>query len=214
MKILDRISELIYPEKNICFICDEYEDAIKNHLCIECRDKLEFLEQTISEDIVCPLRYTDGIREIIFKYKYGKNPYLYKMLGPLLLEEFIKRNINDIDLIVPIPMTRRKKSKRGFNQSELLAKYLSEKLNIELDTRNLVKFKKTKSQSGLSKSFRRVNIRGAFKTIDKEIFADKNVLIVDDIITTGATYTEAKRNIMDANAKKTYLITIASGRDI
>lgn len=212
MKILDKIIELIYPERNICFICDEFDESIKNHLCSECKSKLEFIESSIEDDIICPLKYTDDIREIIFKYKYSKKSYLYKMLGPLLLTEFLKRNI-DIDLIVPIPLSKRKKAKRGFNQSELLASFLSEKLNIEMDTKNLIKHKKTKSQSGLSKPLRRENIKGAF-SIKENVFEGKTVLIVDDIMTTGATYNEAKRNIINAGAKKTYLITIASGRDI
>lgn len=212
MKYLEKIIELIYPEKNICFICDEFDESIKNHLCCECKNKLEFLEVEIEEDIICPLKYTDEIRDVIFKYKYSKNPYLYKMLGPLLLEELNKRNI-EIDLIVPIPMSKIKKAKRGFNQSELLAAFLSEKLNVEMDSKNLIKHKKTKSQSSLSKSLRRENIKGAF-SIKENIFKGKTVLIVDDIMTTGATYNEAKRNIMDSGAEKTYLITIASGRDI
>lgn len=212
MKIFEKVIDLIYPEKNICFICEEFDETIKNHLCSECRKQLEFIDHQIEDHIICPLKYTDKVRQIIFSYKYSKNPYLYKMLGPIVLEELEKRKDIEIDLIVPIPMSKRKKAKRGFNQSELLAKFLSEKLNIEMDSKNLIKHKKTKSQSGLSKALRRENIKGAF-SIKTNVFEGKSVLIVDDIMTTGATYNEAKRNIMDKGGKKTYLITIASGRD-
>lgn len=212
--MFDALLELIYPEKNICFICDEYYEGIENHLCSECRNKLSFINYTVQEDVISPLRYDGIIKDVIFKYKYGKNPYLYKLFGKILLDSYLSSEIKDIDIITSIPLSRKKKANRGFNQSELLAKYISKATNIPIDTKNLIKIKKTKSQSGLSKRDRRENVKGAFKVRDKDAFLNKNVLIVDDIFTSGSTYNEASRVLKDIGCKNTYLITIATGRDL
>ncbi|MBS4538152.1 ComF family protein [Clostridium sp. D2Q-11] len=214
MEIFKVLLNLIYPEENICFICDEYYEEIENHLCNECRNKLPFINHVVQEDVICPLRYEEVVKDIIFKYKYGKNPYLYKVLGNIILEAFESAEIENIDIIVPIPLSRKKKSNRGFNQSELLAKFLSESTKIPMDTKNLLKIKKTKSQSGLTKRARRENIKGAFQVKNSEVFIGKTVLIVDDIFTSGATYNEASKILIEAGAINTYLITIATGRDL
>ncbi|MBS4535791.1 ComF family protein [Clostridium sp. D2Q-14] len=214
MNILELLLELIYPEKNICFICDEYYKGIENYLCNECRNKLPFLDQIVEKDIICPLKYQGIVKELIFKYKYGRNPYLYKIFGEILVDSYYSSEIKGIDIIVPIPLDRRKKASRGFNQSELLAKYISKKINIPIDIKNLIKIKSTRSQSELSKKERRQNIKGVFKVKDSKNFINKNILLVDDIFTTGSTYNEASRVLKSVGCKNTYLITIATGRNL
>lgn len=213
MELFKTLLNFIYPEENICFICDEYYEGIENHLCSECRNKLPFINHPVEKDVICPLRYEGIVRDIIFKYKYSKNPHLYKMFGNLMLEAFQSTDINPV-IIVPIPLTRRKKAHRGFNQAELLGRFLSKHTNIPIDTKNLVKIKKTKSQSGLTKRGRKENIKGAFGIKNRDIFIGKTVLIVDDIFTSGATYNEASRMLIEAGSINTYLITIATGRDL
>lgn len=214
MNFFEVLIDFIYPEKNICFICDEHYKGIKNNLCNECREKLPVINHVFNEGIICSLRYEGIVKDLIYKYKYGKCSYLYKLFGNIMTETFLQTELKNIDIIVPIPLHRTKKAKRGFNQSELLASYIAKKLDIDMDGKNLCRIKKTKSQSGLTKRERHKNIEGAFKVIDKDIFLDKTILIVDDIFTSGSTYAEASNELLKCGAKKTYLITIATGRDL
>jgi ComF family protein len=239
--LLGTFLELLFPEEGICFLCDEYlEDMKEGHICWECREKLEFIgkikcsicgkslelgylpdkcPECINENhyytkAFAPLEYSGIIKEAIYKYKYGKKPYMYKVFGDLLVETIENENlINQIDLIVPIPLHRSKMSDRGFNQSELLGKYISKHYNIPIDTRNLIRTKKTFIQNKLSKKERKSNVKNAFKVTKTEVFKDKTILLVDDIYTTGATVNECSRVLVKAGASAVLVLTIARGVD-
>lgn len=129
-----------------------------------------------------------------------------------MLYAFEKENITNIDLIVPVPLHRSRKAERGYNQAELLAKYLSSKLGIPLNSRNLIRTKATKIQNKLSRHEREQNLKDAFIIRQSNVFKDKRILLVDDIFTTGATVNECSRILMECGVKEVYVITIATGR--
>ncbi|WP_352418277.1 ComF family protein [Proteiniborus sp.] len=232
--------DLLFPEEGICFICDKYDEDVKeDHICSDCKDKLLFINENrcptcgkpncegnaLDRCSYCanktfyftkafsPLEFTGIIRKTIYKYKYESKPYIYKSFGELMLRTLERENVkDDIDIIVPVPLHRSRKAERGYNQSELLAKYLSSKLDIPMDTRNLKRIKSTKVQNKLGRTERHLNVKDAFKVKDMSFFKSKKILLVDDIFTTGATVNECSRVLMESGAREVLVITIATGR--
>ena len=235
------ILELIYPEEDICFICDTYDDSInEEHICLKCKENLRFIgdnkcsicgkplqaDAVIKKCYNCrrhpyyfskavaALEYEGTIKEVIYKYKYGNKPYIYKALGALLVQAIRESDINtnDIDIIVPVPLHRFKIIKRGFNQSELLANYISHAFNIPVSVKNLVRNKMTVRQNNLDRLNRRSNIKGAFKIKKKDDFVGKNIILVDDIFTTGITADECSKELVQAGACDITVVTLATGK--
>lgn len=125
-------------------------------------------------------------RKLIHKLKYNGNPEIGIYLGKLLAENLTEW-ATDIDYIVPVPLHPKKKKIRGYNQSEMLANGLSEILKIPVDTHALIRSLFTQTQTRKARYERWENVKSVFEIADDKVFQDKHILLVDDIITTGAT---------------------------
>lgn len=218
MRIFDGFNELLFPEKGVCLFCGNEED-IKNYICNYCKDNMEYLNREVDLDspylgkVVYSLFYNEFIREKIYLYKYENYGYLYKSLGEILLKTIYEKNLmENIDVITYVPIHRRRKAIRGYNQSELIAKYLSKILDIPLSREKLIKIKHTKPQNKLNRYDRMKNIEGVFKIVDSTEFENKEILIIDDIITTGSTIKEcAKVLLEEGQAKNVHALAVTSG---
>ncbi len=139
------------------------------------------------------------------KYKWGV------MLGPFfghVMAEALDKGDFPADIIVPVPLHRKRLRKRGFNQSVVLARNISRRLSIGLNITNLVRTRATSSQVDLTREQRRANMAGAFMVQDAGIFRDKGVVLVDDVFTTGATAVECASVLKRAGARVA-VITLA-----
>lgn len=159
-------------------------------------------------------------RNLIWQFKY--QPYvkeLAKTLAGLLIEHFIITNKNTEDIwensiLMPIPLDKNKSRKRGYNQSEELAKELSKILQLPLIADNLIKTKITLPQVGLSEKQREENIKNAFSIKNPEQIrqladSGKKIFLVDDVYTTGSTMEECARILKEAGAKQVWGIVVA-----
>jgi len=115
------------------------------------------------------------------------------------------------DLIIPIPLHRSKMRERGFNQAELLAKNMAKSINAPVCVNALKKTKATISQAGLSKTKRFTNLRGTFKITDSDVIYGKDILLVDDVCTTGSTINEAAKVLLKSGAKSVKALVLAKG---
>ncbi len=129
-------------------------------------------------------------------------------LGEMALEAFRRLEVQP-DFILPVPLDRKKLLQRGFNQSLLLARYISRCTGIPCKEGLLVKCKETPSQTSLGGKERRTNLRGAFALREEEVVRGKRVLVVDDVFTTGATISEISRVLLKAKAKEVFAVTLA-----
>ena len=118
-------------------------------------------------------------------------------------------DINQFDKIVPIPLSQSRLRERGYNQSGLLAEEISRIYKICLSKKNLVRIRNTEHQTLLSEKERWTNIYGAFRIKNLSRFSGKNILVIDDLLTTGATASEAARTLKDAGAKTVGILTLA-----
>lgn len=190
-----------------CRICSVPIDGESN-LCDLCKAHERYFIQNIS----CA-RYKGAVKKAIKRYKFGKREDLYRGLGEILADEIFEHNLLAVDFITAVPIHKNRLKKRGFNQSELLAKYVAKELKIPYEKRALVKIKDVPPQSSLkTPAERRKNVQGAFAVADKNIVGGKNILLIDDVYTTGATLSEISRILIRSGAKVVYTATVAMAK--
>ena len=180
---------IIFPER--CPYCQKIIKSAKI-ACDDCTDKLDTLQKPIIRGTygyrcISSFVYGGFIRRMILRIKYHDRIQSIPQCA-VIMERDIRRLYNGyrFDVITSVPMHKKDLKKRGYNQSELLAKELSKRLDIPYADL-LVKVKRTKKQQSCSYKERKTNVRGAFQVIDKTLIEGKNILIIDDIITSGET---------------------------
>lgn len=150
----------------------------------------------------------DGeVREAVHALKYKWGTMLGHYLGGIMADA-ARRLEFEAGLIVAVPLHRKKIAARGFNQSVVLARHMAKALSVKLDISNLVRTRATPSQVGLAGAERRKNVAGAFKVRDARPFKGVDVILVDDVFTTGATACECAAELNKAGARVT-VITLA-----
>jgi len=150
------------------------------------------------------------LRQVVQKFKYGRKVSLGKPLGRLLAygcQEFL--STCPAELIVPVPLHPKRLRWRGFNQSVLLARQISLVYAIPLDPFTLQRHRETPPQTQLNEAERRKNMRGAFTVDADRPVAGKDILLVDDVYTSGATVNECSRTLKKHGAKDVYVLTLA-----
>jgi ComF family protein len=146
----------------------------------------------------------------IHALKYDKKFPVGIFLGKILAAEFKLNQINwNFDLIIPIPLHQLKKAERGYNQAYYIAKGIGSTLKVRVSDRSVKRIKYTESQTTMNINEREENISGAFKVKWKNSVRGKNILLLDDVITTGATISECGKMLLESGANKIYAASIA-----
>lgn len=183
--------DLLFLPKDICYCCKEEET--KDYICDDCIKTLERINdfKTI-EGSICysPYLYAGHMERMIKEYKFREQKYYGKLFAKLLSDFYISHEM-DYDILIPIPLSKEKYLKRGFNQCELLCEFLSKRIGVHVNNEILFKIKDTKDQHLLSKSERSRNLKSAFEAKSRRELLDKKILIVDDLLTSGFTLQEA-----------------------
>jgi len=201
------LSQLKLPSSPRCPRCGLgfHSPSESDHLCSECLTEERYFSKARA---IC--QYEGLIVEAISRFKYGGVTRLARPLGSLLVEyrdpEFL---LPDFDLILPVPLHPGRLRQRGFNQSLLLARYLSRKHSIPLDFTTLRRSRPTQPQTQLSGPERQTNVRGAFEVRKPEAVAEKRILVIDDVFTTGATVRECSKVLLAAGAREVDVLTLA-----
>jgi competence protein ComFC len=151
--------------------------------------------------------YDGALRKAINLLKYHNVKRLSKPLSDILL----RIEMPCVDAVLPVPLYKKRLRQREFNQSALIAKYLAKGLGSTLVLDSLVKMRDTKPQVGLRSDERRKNMRNAFRIQNREAVQGKDILLIDDVSTTGATVRECSRVLKKAGAGKIHVLTLAHG---
>ena len=213
MKIINNILNLIYPP--VCGFCGQ---ICNEHLCKKCEIKIKKyqinsikkIKDKYFDELLCLFKYEDIIRETIIKYKFQNKPYLYKTFSKIILKnKKIYSFLKKYDIIIPVPISKKRKSERGYNQSALIAKEITKNTSLKYEKNNLIKIKNTVEQSKLNKKQRQINVKNVYTIENKETLLNKNILLLDDICTTGNTVNECARILKQAGIKNVGVLTIA-----
>lgn len=198
--------EFILPP--FCRVCGKHLPAkSQNHvfLCKDCQTSSYFYRCAHS---VCI--YDGIIKECIHLFKYKSKLSLIKPLAKLMINfahNFL--DMENINLILPVPLHRVKQRQRQFNQANLLAKSLAKAFSKELQDKLLIRIEAGVAQVNLPRTERLKNVRGAFKVQDAKSLENKNILLVDDVLTTKATANECARMLLEAGANRIDVFTLA-----
>ena len=194
-------------EKVLCFLCAADLAVFKNEINIE-----SILGGRIKIDMgAIYLKFYSGgiVQRLLHEVKYKKN----KDLGELLGEKFMHHDktysrLKNVDVIVPIPLHENKLRQRGYNQSEVIANGINKVLGKPMDTSSVVRVKSSQTQTRKSREERWRNVSGIFEC-SPEAFDNKNVLLIDDVITTGATMEACAQVILASGARSISFAAIA-----
>lgn len=218
MEYIKSIHSLLFPSKNWCFFCKEDTIFIHSYLCHDCKENLEILDREIDldspdiESTFYVLGFNRFIKDQVYDYKFNGKSYLYKPLGQIMVDSIKRIDLKGIDIIYFVPSHRRKEAIRGYNQSELLANYIGKSLDIQVSYKNLIKYRHTKAQNKLDKSNRLINLKDSFKIRKPIEVKGKNILLVDDIVTTGSTFIECGKELKANGAAKIIAFALTSSK--
>ena len=204
-KLWEGLIEVLYPRENYCIICKD-DDCFG--LCNTCRKSIKVINEVYQDEVISYGYYGGVLKDLILKFKYKNNFTAGDILAEFL-EEYIIKNFEYKEYIITyIPLSKKSKKNRGFNQCEYIAKKISRDLSIEvLDI--LTKQKETKEQKTLKRDERYENIKNAF-TIEKGLdIKNYKIILIDDVTTTGATLQEAYKLLKKFEVKDIKLLTLA-----
>lgn len=217
----------LYSRSVICHDCFDKVDRITPPICSKCGKPAHVMEDpseeryqkesffTCSEcyhekkyftKAVSAIHYNEKINKIIHLFKYKGHPSIAKDLARMLAEAV--RCLPEIDVITYVPLHVNRLRSREFNQSYLLALHLSKTTGSKI-VHGMERVRDSNPQVGLSRKERRQNIRNIFRVKNRDLFHEKNVLLVDDIYTTGNTINECARALRKAGPKAVFAATVA-----
>jgi ComF family protein len=160
---------------------------------------------------ISPCRYDGTVKELIHAFKYGNKPHLGAPLSRLMVR-FIEEYdifIDIIDAVIPMPLHSARMREREFNQAAVLGEHLARRFNKPELPETLIRKRSTRTQTGLQPAQRFSNVQGCFEIRKPEPIAGKNILLVDDVLTTGATASEAALVLKENGARIVLVITAA-----
>lgn len=229
------VLELFYP--SLCVICHRGVDTY-NTLCPDCLNKLPRTEHQILRGNKVEmlfdeinrrprkhwdtprfmragawLHYSDEVATLIHAAKFHERPELAMFLGRQAAKEWQESGFFDeIDLLVPVPIHPRRLSERGYNQSEYICRGMADILNLPVDTTTLQRVRNTPKQSQLTDAERLTNVERAFHIAQPECWHKKNILLVDDVITTGATIRNCIKEITPIRTCRISVFSLSTAR--
>lgn len=208
--LFDRLLDLLYPPK--CAFCGKLvRDG--RMICPDCEGSLpapepELQRQDISHLAVCvsPLYYTGVVRRSLHRYKFGGAAAYYRVYAGLMADCLSTQRL-EADLVTWVPLSRKRLRRRGYDQARLLAEEVARLTGLPCE-QTLEKTRNNPAQSGTSGAEeRQKNVQGVYRTVTS--FAGEHILLVDDIVTTGATLSEAAGMLLAAGAESVSGLTLA-----
>jgi ComF family protein len=223
--ILSPFIHFFYP--HTCIGCGSDIIEKENFLCLECINELPHTNFALHSNN--PLEkffwgrmpVTSGMSEFYFskasaiqncihEFKYKGNIKLGLYLGRMMGKSILNSNrFSNIDLLIPLPLFTRKEFKRGFNQSSILCNGINEITNIPVMVNNVIRIKATETQTKKGRIERWENVEKSFSVADAEKLKGKHVLLVDDVITTGATIEACGSQILKVEDAKLSIASLA-----
>lgn len=229
--VMQKLGKFLYPD--VCLHCNDkgeygldlcrrcYENLPWiTHACMRCASPLPNASAAVcgfcsNRDLyfdraLAPLLFDQFVRDAVYQFKFN-GKFNYGILLARLLERHIrKQDLVAPDVLVPVPLHRRRLRKRGFNQALQIARVLNKSVNSSISFKDIRRVRETRAQMELPATERYMNVRGAFALqTSKPLFKGKRVAIIDDVMTTGNTMNELARCLKEAGAEQVYAWCVA-----
>ena len=215
MKLYFGLMQLLFPDK--CILCGKLLGKEEQDLCRECRtdspeypglkDNIQFLDS-----FTAVWYYEGNVRRSLLRYKFYNARSFAHGYGRLLAMKLLREHPEGFDCITWVPVSPLRKFTRGYDQVELLAKAVGRELGA-VPVPLIKKVRHNRPQSGISGAAeRRANVLGAYREINRKAIAGKRILLLDDILTTGATAGECARVLLTCGAKEVHCAAVAAAR--
>lgn len=238
-RFLNNFIDIVYPKHCLICYNRLKSNALDNIVCLDCWSKIKknvppfcnrcgrHIESKEFPKNICgqcqrinlsfdrafsPCLYEGVLKELIHQFKYNSKDYLGHTLSKLLID-FIKDyniELKFFDLIVPMPLHKRKLREREFNQAQILSDFVASEFDIELSRNHLVRICDTSTQTDLTDKQRWLNVKDAFMVRQENELKRKNILLIDDVLSTGATCSEAARVLKNAGCGIVFVLTLAN----
>lgn len=223
--ILNAINNLLLPR--VCFGCNARLNGGEQHLCTVCRHQLPLTDYNFNDENRVDrifygrinikkansfLFFTDQgiVKNLIHNLKYRNQEQIGAFLGDWFGQQISENNhLEKVDYVIPVPLHEKKLKKRGYNQTALFAKRLAFHLNSTYLENVLIKTANTKTQTKRSRLARWYDNRSLYEVTDEKILKNKRILLVDDVITTGATMEICARPLKKIEGTVVYIATMA-----
>ena len=155
--------------------------------------------------------YKSGIsQELLHQFKYNNYPEIGIALGKWFGHDLAAKSVHEkFDMLIPVPLHPKKERKRGYNQSQYFVRGISEVVNIPMDFKSLIRTEYQQSQTKKTKEQRWENVRSAFMVMNPKKIENKKILLVDDVITTGATIEACSQQLIASGAKSVGVASLA-----
>lgn len=220
---------LVYPK--LCEACNKALIAQEDVLCIACSSNIALTNYPDIANNETALRFagritfkyatsfayfTEGglLQILLHQLKYKNNIAIGLFLGRRFAQVLKKTSwVSAVDVIVPVPLHKTKLDKRGFNQSEIIAAAMAEILNVDIDVHTLVRIIDTESQTHKSRAQRAENMKNVFALKDYEMLKGKHVLLLDDVLTTGATIESCVTTLQEIEGLTISIATVGVAMD-
>lgn len=217
-KFIDFINAFLFPKR--CGFCGKsIPERSRLHICDGCLTNLpatggsgKLVTKGHIAYVLSPFCYVGGVRKMIYSMKFRNKPMLSSTLAAFMAERLVAVcDLKGIDLVVPVPMTTKKLCRRGYNTAALLAKEVAARCNLPYMENALCKVRETKPQSSIKENQKRMlNVRDVFAS--KQDLENANILLVDDVYTSGYTVKNCAKALKVAGAEKIYVLTAARAR--
>jgi len=214
MGLLIRVLDLFFPPR--CVFCCGFLPSGKQTLCAVCQDGLPapegqavFQAGDFYSDCISPLYYDGPVQGSIHRFKFEGKQFYHRTYGPIVAACVTEHYAGRFDVLSWVPVGKKRLRERGYDQAKLLARSTAAALGVT-PIATLTKAKDVAAQSSLGgKDQRKANISGAYQCLDPALVVGKRVLLIDDVVTTGATLSESARCLLMAGAEEVLCATLA-----
>ena len=212
MNPLHTLLDLLYPPR--CPFCGRVLERGEDGMCALCQRNLPWTDgpvRTVEDCELClsPLRYRDGVRDAVHRYKFRGGEARAELFGELMAQCLADRRDGAADLVTWVPLHPKGKKRRGYDQAELLARRAAELCAVPAEP-TLEKIRVTGVQSQQStEEDRRANVEGAYRVLPGLDLTGKRVVLADDVVTTGSTLAQCAACLRGAGAAEVIALTFA-----
>lgn len=234
-KVLDSLLTLAYPQS--CRVCKKIvEKSSDGIVCSDCWEKTRIFngKETLcakcskflhgeSTDFqtfchLCDEHFYDSAHAVGLYEKalaasilhLKQEPFVSRKLKDLFISAFEKTPFYDAEIIIPVPLSKRRRLERGFNQAEVLAEIISKKSGLKLDKHSLIrKIHTPMHRAAMDRKGRELTVQNAFEVIRPKLIENQKILLIDDVFTSGATASHCAKTLKKKGADKVYVFTIA-----